>query len=109
MLELFQTEWCPASRRVRHRLTELGLDYVNRQVPVDRDERAALHAATGSDTIPGLVLEDGSAVVGEDEILAYLDQHYEESEEAEPHRVKAAKAHRRYLEEECACLPLATR
>jgi len=34
MLELFQTEWCPASRRVRQRLTELGLDYVNRQVPV---------------------------------------------------------------------------
>ena len=26
MLELWQTEWCPASRRVRQRLTELGLD-----------------------------------------------------------------------------------
>jgi glutathione S-transferase len=110
MLELFQTEWCPASRRIRQRLTELGLDYINRQVPVDRGERAALYAATGSHTIPGLVLEDGSAVVGEDEILAYLDQHhYGEPEEAEPHRVKAAKARRRYLEEECACLPLATR
>jgi glutathione S-transferase len=109
MLELFQTEWCPASRRIRQRLTELGLDYVNRQVPADRDERAALYAATGSDTIPALVPEDGSAVVGEDEILAYLDRHYDESEEADPHRVKAAKARRSYLEEECACLPLATR
>lgn len=28
MLELYQTEWCPASRRVRERLTELGLDYI---------------------------------------------------------------------------------
>ena len=28
MLELWQTEWCPASRRVRERLTELGVDYV---------------------------------------------------------------------------------
>ena len=109
MLELFQTEWCPASRRVRHRLTELGLDYVNRQVPVDRDERAALYGATGSDTIPALMLEDGSAVVGEHEILVYLDESYDESKEAEAHRVKAAKARRRYLEEECACLPLATR
>ena len=26
MPELYQTEWCPASRRVRERLTELGLD-----------------------------------------------------------------------------------
>ena len=26
MLQLFQTEWCPASRRVRQRLTELGID-----------------------------------------------------------------------------------
>ena len=108
MLELFQTEWCPASRRIRQRLTELGLDYVNRQVLVDRDERAGLYSATGSDTIPALVLEDGSAVVGEDEILDYLDQHYDESERAAAHRAKAAKARRRYLEEECACLPLAT-
>ena len=109
MLELFQTEWCPASGRVRERLTELGLDYLVRQVLVEPDERAALYAATGSDTIPALLLEDGSAVVGEDEILAYLDQHYDESESAEAHRTKAAKARRRYLEEECACLPRATR
>ena len=58
MLELFQTEWCPASRRIRQRLTELGLDYVNRQVPVERYDRAALYVATGSDTVPALVLED---------------------------------------------------
>lgn len=108
MLELFQTEWCPASRQVRQRLTELGLDYVNRQVPVDRDERAALYAVTGSYAVPALVLADGSAVIGEDEILTYLDEHYDESGEAEAHRAKAARARRRYLEEECACSPLPT-
>ena len=32
-LELWQTEWCPASHRVRQRLTELGLTYIARQVP----------------------------------------------------------------------------
>ena len=37
MLELYQTEWCPASRRVREHLTELGLDYLVHQVPVERD------------------------------------------------------------------------
>ena len=109
MLALYQAEWCPASRRVRERLTELGLDYLVRQVPVERAERTALLVATGADTIPALVLEDGSAVVGEGEILVYLDQHFGESEGAEAHRVKVAKARRRYLEEECACLPLATR
>lgn len=43
MLELWQTEWCPASRRVRQRLTELGIDYLIRQVPVDKD--AVMHSA----------------------------------------------------------------
>jgi glutaredoxin len=27
MLQLYQTEWCPASRRVREHLTELGVDF----------------------------------------------------------------------------------
>ena len=31
-LELWQTEWCPASHRVRQRLTELGLTYTVHQV-----------------------------------------------------------------------------
>jgi glutathione S-transferase len=110
MLELFQAEWCPASRRVRQRLTELGLDYLNRQVPVERDQRSALLDATGADTIPALLLENGSAVVGEDNILSYLGEHSDEPGEAEAHRLKAAKVHRRYLEEECACLsPAPTR
>ena len=103
MLELYQTEWCPASRRVRERLTELGLDYVIRQVPVERGARAALLAATGADTIPALLVEDGTAVVGEEAIEAYLGERYDEPPEAPAHRDKAAKARRRYLEEECEC------
>jgi len=109
MLELFQTEWCPASRRVRQRLTELGLDYINRQVPVERQTRTVLSAATGTDTIPALRLENGSAVVGEENIVVYLDEHLVEPLEAEAHQQKAAKARRRYLEEECRCLRPATR
>src|SRR6266542_819248 len=108
MLELFQTEWCPGSRRIRQRLTELGLDYLNHQVPVEREQRTLLFGLTGSDTVPTLQLEDGSALVGEEAILAYLERHYDESEQADAHRAKAAKARRRYLEEECGCSPLLT-
>jgi len=109
MLELFQTEWCPASRRVRERLTELGLDYINRQVPVEREARTALRGVVGTNTIPALRLENGSAVVGEENILVYLSEHFAEPLEAEAHQQKAAKARRRYLEEECQCSQPVTR
>src|SRR5205809_279464 len=109
MIELFQTEWCPASGRVRQRLTELDLDYVSRQVPVERHARTALREAIGTDTIPALRLENGSRIVGEKNILAYLGEHVAESSEAEAHRQKAAKARRRYLEEECECSQPVTR
>ena len=55
-IELYQAEWCPHSHRVRQRLTELGLDFVARQVPVDPAERAELEGATGRRSIPTLVL-----------------------------------------------------
>ena len=90
MIELYQAEWCPHSHAVRARLTELGVDYVARQVPVDRDDRAALRAATGESSIPTLVTEDGRAIAGEEEILAWLDSAYEERPElVRRHRAKA--------------------
>jgi glutathione S-transferase len=97
--ELFQTEWCPASRRVRQRLTELDVSYVCRQVPVDRDDRETLLQITGDDSVPALVAADGCVLVGEDEIYAYLDERYEEPAGAEAHRLKARKARQRELEE----------
>ena len=104
MLELWQTEWCPASHRIRERLTELGVDYITRQVPVERQSRSAQRAAAGTDSIPALVLENGLAVTGEAAIGIWLDEHVTEPAEAEAHRLKAEKARRRYLEEECTCL-----
>jgi glutathione S-transferase len=108
LIELYQTEWCPASARVRERLTELGRDYVVRQVPVEQKARVLLLRETGSETIPTLVLRDGSAVIGEEAINSYLDRHFDDPPDAEAHRLKAAKARRRYLEEECECLQPAT-
>jgi glutathione S-transferase len=108
MLELWQTEWCPASRRVRQRLTELGSDYLIRQVPVEKEQRHALRRATGSETIPALVFDNGEIVRGEDAILRLLSDTLPEPAQAHAHRQKAEKARRRYLEEECECSQPAT-
>ena len=104
LLELYQTEWCPASRRVRQRLTELDVAYVARQVPVERNQREELLARTGDDSIPALVCESGEVLVGEEEILAHLDERFAEPEGAEAHQLKAIKARKRELEEAARCL-----
>jgi glutathione S-transferase len=109
VLQLFQTEWCPASRRVRERLTELGVDYVVRQVPADKRKRQDLLVATGTDTVPVLVTDDGHVLDGEERILAHLGEHYLEPRGAWMHRARAEKSRRRQLQEECECLPLSTR
>ena len=52
-MELYQAEWCPHSHKVRQRLTELGVDFVARQVAAERDERP------DEIEIPRLVTDDG--------------------------------------------------
>jgi glutaredoxin 3 len=88
VIELFQAEWCPYSHRVRQRLTELGVDFVARQVEPEPDSRAALKKASGQTSIP--VLVDGDVVVTDpDQIVAYLDERFEFRADAEEHREKA--------------------
>ncbi len=96
-LELWQTEWCPSSHRVRQRLTELGLTFTAHQVPVKPQQRHELLAATGSDSIPVLVA-NGEVVVGEQPILSYLDAHFSESQDAAEQQTKAAAAARKQQE-----------
>jgi glutathione S-transferase len=105
MLELWQTEWCPASRRVRQRLTELDLSYLVHQVPVAPEERAELLAATGATSVPVLVDEE-AVLVGAEEILEHLESRYPEPAQAEAHRLKADRAARKYLEETCPPQPV---
>ena len=106
-LELWQTEWCPASHRVRQRLTELGLAYVVRQAPVEREDRAELVTATGQDSIPVLVA-DGEVIPREEATVSYLNTHFAEPPEAERQRAKAAKARNKELERACLELSAAT-
>ncbi|MGO9976749.1 MAG: glutaredoxin family protein [Solirubrobacteraceae bacterium] len=105
--ELWQTEWCPASHRVRQRLTELGITYTIHQVPVRSELRAQLQAATGHTTIPVLVA-DGESIGGETAILSYLDEHFTDPADAEQQRAKAAIAKRKELEQACPQLTATT-
>lgn len=87
MLELWQAEWCPYSHQVRLRLTELGLPFVARQIPLDREARDELERATGTRSIPTLV--DREAVLsGSDEILAHLDETYHHGPGMTDHRAQ---------------------
>jgi glutathione S-transferase len=96
-MELYQAEWCPHSHRVRQRLTELGVDVALRQVPADPAEREKLERISGTNEIPVLVLEDGSSVCGDDQILEYLDR-FPERDDADAHRAKAREEVKDFVE-----------
>jgi glutaredoxin len=95
MLELYQAEWCPFSSMVRERLTELGVDYVIRQVEPHPSERDKLEEISGQRTIPVVVLEDGTVLSGDTEdTLAALDERLDGWAHEEGH-VAQARAHER--------------
>jgi uncharacterized protein len=71
-LTLYQAEWCPFSTAVREVLTELGIDFVARQVEPWPDERVELVRLAGTDQIPVLQVEDGRVFNGTREIFAHL-------------------------------------
>ena len=86
MLQLYQAEWCPYSSAVRQRLTELGVDFVARQVPPRQEEREGEHE------IPLLVTESGERLEGTDAVFAYLAT-LESGESEREHRAQY-RAHR---------------
>ena len=92
MLTLYQAEWCPYSSSVRERLTELGIDFVARQVAPEQEDRDALRDRTGTDEIPVLETENGQFVQGTRAIFAYLGR-FEPPEDARGHR-RQYHAHR---------------
>ena len=94
MLSLYQAEWCPHSHLVRERLTELGIDFVAKQVAAHREDRAEMVAAIGTDLIPTLVLDDGTVISETKPILRYLDEHFDEGPQAALHR-EQLRAHAR--------------
>ena len=66
MLTLYQAEWCPYSSAARQRLTELGIDFVAKQVAPRQEDREGEHE------IPLLVTGDGERFEGTDAVFEYL-------------------------------------
>jgi predicted GNAT family acetyltransferase/glutaredoxin len=72
VVTLYQAEWCPFSSAVREVLTELGLDFVARQVEPWPEERSELRRLTGTAVIPVLQTENGRVYRGTREIFGHL-------------------------------------
>ena len=77
MLKLYQAEWCPYCARVRSKMTDLGITYINVNVPRAKPDRKELMEVSGGTGIPTLVTEDGRVIADDDEaIIAYLEKDY---------------------------------
>jgi glutathione S-transferase len=75
-MRLYQTEWCPYCRRVRMKLTELGITYLAVNVPREKALRADLMAVSGQPGIPTLVDRDVIIADDDEAIIAYLEARY---------------------------------
>jgi glutathione S-transferase len=95
VLTLYQAEWCPYSGAVRQRLTELGVDFLARQVPPWPEQREELLAATGQSSIPALLTDDGRPVAGVEAILAYLSDRHGAREADQRQRYAEHRSERR--------------
>jgi glutathione S-transferase len=67
VLKLYQAEWCPYSAAVRQRLTELGIDFVAKQVAPRQEDREGEHE------IPLLTNGDGERFEGTEAIFEFLE------------------------------------
>lgn len=86
MLELYQSEGCPHSGKVRAQLSQLGVSYVlhNPRLPggaggdiTNQQTHDELLAIGGEDQIPFLVDHGrGETVYESDYIVEYIERHY---------------------------------
>lgn len=75
MLKLYQTEWCPYCARVRSRMCDLGITYININVPRSKPDRKELIEVSGQAGVPTLVIEDGRVIADDDDaIIEFLEQ-----------------------------------
>lgn len=75
LLELYQFEGCPFCGKVRQKMTELGLDFIARQV--DPNDRTRVEEVSGQEGVPVLKDPNTDTVMPEsDDIVDYLDEEY---------------------------------
>src|SRR3954469_4801643 len=85
MLTLYGTEWCPFTSAVREVLTELGIDFVARQVEPWPEQRGGLLERSREDEIPAPETKDRRFFHGTRAIFGYL-QDQEPWQYADAHR-----------------------
>lgn len=83
MLQLYQSEGCPDSVKVREKLSELGISYVIHNPRLPGGDEATNEVtyneltAGGQDLIPYLIDTDrGVKMYESDDIIEYLETHY---------------------------------
>lgn len=77
MLELYQKESCSHSRKVRTRLSELGLSWIAHSAEQGTKPAEVLEKISGSQQVPFLVdAERGVMMPESDDIIEYLNKHY---------------------------------
>jgi len=58
-------------------MTDLGITYINVNVPPAKPDRKELMEISGQAGVPTLVTEEGKVIADDDEaIIKYLDEHY---------------------------------
>lgn len=76
-MKLYQTEWCPYCARVRAKMTDLCLTYININVPTIKSDRKELIELSGQPGIPTLVTEEGRIIADDDDAINdYLEKTY---------------------------------
>lgn len=77
MLELYQKESCPYCRKVRARLSELGLSWVAHSNEEGSRSSGVLEKLSDSHQVPFLVDAERGVMMSEsDAIIEYLNEHY---------------------------------
>jgi len=77
-LELYKLPGCPYCAKVETKLDELGLDYVEHEVPSSHSERGEVEEVSGQTGVPVLVDTDHGieGMPESDDIVEYLEETY---------------------------------
>ena len=78
MLELYQFEECPYCKRVREKMTDLGMSYIIHNVPRAREKRVKLEKISGQKFVPVLVDANTKTMIADDDdkAIEYLEKMY---------------------------------
>jgi len=77
-LELYTLPGCPFCAKVETKLDELGLDYVEHEVPSSHGQRSEVEEVSGQTGVPVLVDTDNGieGMAESDDIVEYLEEQY---------------------------------